>query len=159
MISFSHAKLKRVFFHIFQLEMKGQPQDKRVAFYTTLSTTISNLGEHHPIICNTVITNIGAAYHPHTGIFIAPLDGVYVFHVSAMSEPRKWRFFELVKDGDIMQLILPDALNIHSHQTDSHTAVLQLQQGNEVWLRTGQLASGEIHGNGLSSFAGWLLYS
>ncbi|KAL3892082.1 hypothetical protein ACJMK2_004319 [Sinanodonta woodiana] len=138
-----------------------QTQDKRVAFYTTLSTTMSNLGEHQPILFDIVITNIGAAYHPHTGIFTAPVDGVYVFHVCAMSEPRKWQFFELVKDGNFIQSILPDASNIHSHQTDSHTVVLQLSQGNEVWIRTGPtgpMYSNEIHGNGLSSFAGWLLY-
>ncbi|KAL3891950.1 hypothetical protein ACJMK2_004192 [Sinanodonta woodiana] len=137
-----------------------QTQDKRIAFYTTLSNTMSNLGQNQPIVFNTVITNIGAAYHPHTGIFIAPVNGVYVFHVCATSEPFKWQFFDLVKDGNVIQSIFPDALNIHSFQTDSIIAVLQLSQGNEVWVKSsGLVGSGEIHGgNGLSSFAGWLLY-
>ena len=42
----------------------------------------------------------------------------------------------------------------------SRTTTLVLNKGDEVWVRTLQLSfhgSGRIHGNGYTTFSGWLL--
>lgn len=50
-----------------------------VAFYAYLSSDIPASIAHHIIAFDTVITNVGNAHHPHSGTFIAPRSGVYVF--------------------------------------------------------------------------------
>lgn len=50
-----------------------------VAFYAYLSSDIPASIAHHIIAFDTVITNVGNAYHSHSGTFIAPRSGVYVF--------------------------------------------------------------------------------
>ncbi|XP_060591218.1 uncharacterized protein LOC132746158 [Ruditapes philippinarum] len=48
-----------------------------IAFTAGVSVgNLHNLGIHQAIIFDRVITNIGNAYHPHTGTFIVPVKGV-----------------------------------------------------------------------------------
>ncbi|KAK3580243.1 hypothetical protein CHS0354_012770 [Potamilus streckersoni] len=135
-----------------------QSEVEQVAFYSTVSVPdLTNLGDHHPIAFDHVITNIGGAYHPSTGLFIAPVDGVYVFNLGGMSRPRKRLHLEFVKDGTEIQSIYPDAGSTDSFASDSLVAVLELNKGSEVWVRT-RGGSGEIHGYNFTFFTGWLLY-
>ncbi|KAK3580250.1 hypothetical protein CHS0354_012778 [Potamilus streckersoni] len=138
-------------------EIKRQTEFRQVAFDSTISVEdLTNLGVHHTIIFDHVITNIGGAYHPHTGVFITPIDGVYVFNLRAVARARTWEWLELVKDGSWIQSILADAGSFDSFATGSLVAVLELNKGNEVWVRTGG-GTGEIHGSSYTFFSAWLL--
>ncbi|KAK3580245.1 hypothetical protein CHS0354_012772 [Potamilus streckersoni] len=134
----------------------GQTPEIRVAFHSTVTNFLDNLGVYHPVVFDHVITNIGGAYHPHTGIFIAPVDGVYVFNLGGMSAPGRSIYLELVNDGTWIQSIYPNAQNIPCTATDSLTVIIELNKGNEVWVRTG--TPGQIHGNHYTFFAGWIHY-
>nr|KAG5711143.1 hypothetical protein BaRGS_004787 [Batillaria attramentaria] len=48
----------------------------------SVSETSLPASDHAIVRFSHVITNIGNAYDPHTGVFTAPHDGDYVFHVS-----------------------------------------------------------------------------
>lgn len=50
-----------------------------VAFYAYASGTFSRPSDHFILHFDTVITNAGNGYHPHSGVFIAPRSGYYVF--------------------------------------------------------------------------------
>ncbi|KAK3580252.1 hypothetical protein CHS0354_012780 [Potamilus streckersoni] len=135
-----------------------QEEVGQYAFFSTVSTPeLTNLGLHHTIVFDNVITNIGRAYHSNTGIFITPVDGVYIFNLRGTSSPRKAEALELVKNGSGIQSIYPDAITIGSYTSDSLAAVVELHKGDEVWVRTNG-GSGEIHGRGLTCFSGWLLF-
>ncbi|KAL3848260.1 hypothetical protein ACJMK2_019129 [Sinanodonta woodiana] len=139
--------------------VKKQVQDGQVAFHAKVSLfDLENLGMHHTIIFDSVVTNIGAGYHAHTGIFIAPVHGLYVFHVTAMSSPRKDQFLELVKDGNVIQYVYPDADGATDFMSASMTVPLEVEKGGEVWVRTSG-GMGTIHGNYATFFTGFLIHS
>ncbi|XP_060591216.1 uncharacterized protein LOC132746156 [Ruditapes philippinarum] len=71
-----------------------------VAFTAGVSVdNLHNLGDHQAIIFDRVITNIGNAYHPHTGIFNVPVKGAYAITLTMTVEPDKFQWLELVVDG------------------------------------------------------------
>uniref|UniRef100_A0A3P9C628 C1q domain-containing protein n=1 Tax=Maylandia zebra TaxID=106582 RepID=A0A3P9C628_9CICH len=78
--------------------------------------------------------NIGNAYSPVTGVFTAPVSGVY-FNIFSHSGGRHRTWLHLYKNNEVI-------LHIHDHQsTDTadngeNAAFLQLQQGDTVTVTT-----------------------
>lgn len=57
-----------------------------VAFHAVLTGhEHPDLGSNQVVIFDSVKLNIGDGYHPNHGLFIAPMDGVYVFSASVLS--------------------------------------------------------------------------
>ncbi|KAK3586858.1 hypothetical protein CHS0354_034896 [Potamilus streckersoni] len=118
-------------------KIKKDNQVGKVAFYATVSVwEPSNLGQQHPIVFDHVVTNIGSAYHGNTGIFIAPVNGIYFFSVTAMSSPQHAQYFELVKDGVAVNDILADATGANHFASVTRAFVLDVGQGSEIWVQT-----------------------
>ncbi|KAK3586860.1 hypothetical protein CHS0354_034899 [Potamilus streckersoni] len=118
-------------------KIKKESEVSRVAFYATVAVSdLFNLGEHHIIVFDHVVTNVGRAYHGNTGIFIAPVNGVYFFSVTAMSSPQHYQFLELVKDGVPVNDILADANNANFYVSVTRAFILEIGQGSEIWVRT-----------------------
>lgn len=52
------------------------PHPEGIGFTACIQkSTLKHIGNHHTIMFDRPITNIGHAYHPNTGVFIAPLNG------------------------------------------------------------------------------------
>ena len=51
-----------------------------VAFSAHMSKSPVTIGQSSPFAFDAVVTNIGGAYTGHSGIFIAPTPGIYLFH-------------------------------------------------------------------------------
>ncbi|KAK3583649.1 hypothetical protein CHS0354_021386 [Potamilus streckersoni] len=133
-----------------------QVQENHVAFHAQVSVPdLVNLGIHQTIVFDKIVTNIGGGYHHSTGIFIAPISGVYVFHVTAMSTPGKNQFLMLTKDGAGIQLLYTEAIT--NYESASITVPLELGKGSEVWVQT-ETGMGTIHGYTQTIFTGFLLY-
>lgn len=105
-----------------------------------------------------VITDVGNAYHSHMGTFIAPKSGLYVFTWSIRSNGNNIHSAELLADNNIVSAIYLNPGNTIDG-TVTGTAVVHVDQGDDVFIRTGLLSSGNILSdeNGRSSFAGWIL--
>jgi hypothetical protein len=56
-----------------------------VGFQARRSTDPFSLAANAPVIFDVVISNIGGAYDDHTGMFTAPVNGVYTFHMNCMN--------------------------------------------------------------------------
>ncbi|XP_003454798.2 complement C1q-like protein 3 [Oreochromis niloticus] len=86
------------------------------------------------MIYDTVLVNIGNAYSPVTGIFTAPVSGVYFFTIFSHAGGRHETWLHLYKNNEVI-------LHIHDHpSTDpadngGNAAFLQLQQGDTVYVR------------------------
>lgn len=51
------------------------PEEKHVAFYAYMTSSMVNPGSHQILKFDHVKTNIGHGYHNNTGVFIAPTSG------------------------------------------------------------------------------------
>lgn len=114
-----------------------------------------NLGDKHTILFDKVITNVGGAYHNHTGVFMAPVKGLYEFQLSAMSVGGTHQYLAFVRDGTVVSHIYPDAVDSSSYETAGGQWVVELDQGSEVWIQTHY--AGTIHGNCFTVLSGFLI--
>ncbi|XP_060782956.1 cerebellin-1-like [Neoarius graeffei] len=140
-------------------------KDIRVAFSAFLletskgPTNIGPFGSMTVLAYKHVFLNIGEAYNPHTGVFTAPLKGVYVFRVfsKGIGSSAQSSTSGLFLNGK-------HVFSTHAHQSagfysSSNGASLPLEKGNTVDVRlyggSWIFDNGEHHH---SSFSGHLLF-
>ncbi|XP_066568594.1 cerebellin-1 [Amia ocellicauda] len=145
-------------------EMKRLVQGiPKVAFTATLY--VSDTGESQTGPFNTeitlvykkVYTNIGNAYNPTTGIFTAPVKGVYDFSYSAFKNSAQTMGVMLYKNGKRI-VIVYDNIAQDSQDSASNRAILQMDVGDQAYLVL--YANSQIYdnGNNYNTFSGVLLF-
>ena len=106
-----------------------------VAFTAVVSPPSLNLlGAGETIIFDSVITNVGNAYKNTSGMFRAPLQGVYVFNFALMMDPGLDEYIELVKDGNHVMWNYGHAPGSTHYISASRTATLELQASNQMYF-------------------------
>jgi hypothetical protein len=106
------------------------------------------------VIFKKLVTNIGDAYKPSSGQFIAPVNGTYHFHTSFLSGngAEVWTYIDL--NGQVQ--VRADARGTDSrHGTGSQSVILELKTGDIVSVKIYQ--GNTILGLEYSSFSGFLL--
>lgn len=116
---------------------------------------LTGLGEHQTVVFDRLITNIGNHYHNTTGVFTVPLDGLYMFFISANVLASKYIVLQLVVNGRVIDDMLASALNGNDTQVGADMWTLELTEGSEVWVQT--LHPGEVRGACHTTFKGALL--
>ncbi|XP_062578820.1 complement C1q-like protein 4 [Saccostrea cucullata] len=132
-----------------------------VAFYAYMSSDMTNIGGHHPLVFDVVKTNTGNAYHQSTGTFTVPQTGLYVFTWSVRVTSGSYHSVELVVNGKMEGIVYQQSMGKDDDQGGS-TIVILANEHDDVFLRTTMnmgANSGSIHSNsnGFTSFAGWKL--
>uniref|UniRef100_A0A8W8JD15 C1q domain-containing protein n=1 Tax=Magallana gigas TaxID=29159 RepID=A0A8W8JD15_MAGGI len=130
-----------------------------VAFYAYLSSDTPAAVPHHIFKFDIVLTNVGNAYHPHLGAFIAPRSGLYVFTWTIRVSGHSYQTTELVVNNNVVNLLHFNPYN-NIDGSVSSTAVAHVNLGDDVLIRTNtDYHSGNVVSNlsGRSSFAGWIL--
>ncbi|XP_052789929.1 complement C1q-like protein 4 isoform X2 [Mya arenaria] len=130
-----------------------------VAFFATLSSGFTTSTSSQTIVFNNFVTDIGGGYNPGTGVFTAPVDGLYVFSTSFMvdlSTSKTSANFRIKKNGNIITyLIVNDSDG--DYETVSGTVILSLQVGDNVMVTCNDIGRSII---GLYTFlSGFKLYS
>ncbi|XP_062612271.1 complement C1q tumor necrosis factor-related protein 3-like [Saccostrea cucullata] len=124
-----------------------------------MSSAMTNIGGHHPLVFDVVRTNIGNAFHQSTGAFIVPQTGLYVFTWSVRVTSGSYHCVELVVNGKVEGAVYQHSTSSEDDQGGS-TIVIQANEQDDVFLRT-KLGSnnGPIYSSpyGFPSFAGWKL--
>jgi hypothetical protein len=125
-----------------------------------MSTSLQNPGRNQILKFDSVKINVGNGYHQHTGVFIAPASGYYVFSWN-VRYIHGVHSTELVVNNEIYGSLYMD----HSNTADGHgtgVAVAHVNNGDDIYVRI----KPEICNNqgaiwsypcGRSSFAGWKL--
>lgn len=130
-----------------------------VAFFAYSTSTIPASINHHIIIFDNAITNVGNAYHPHSGTFIAPRSGLYVFTWTIRLWGTRYHTTELQVSNNVVNAIHLNPGNVMDGAVTG-TVVVHVNQGDDVFVRTGlRYNNGDINSDsdGRSSFAGWIL--
>ncbi|KAL4225595.1 hypothetical protein ACF0H5_016283 [Mactra antiquata] len=118
---------------------------------------LKNLGAHQTIIFDHAITNIGNAYHTNTGIFTAPVHGVYSFILTFMVVPGKSAYLEIIAGTRNVNDIYATSPTGGGHASTTKQWVLELNKGDEVWIRNKDQGA-DIHGYMHTLLSGFLLF-
>lgn len=127
-----------------------------MAFAAYLNTTLN--GQFHNIFFNDVQLNIGNAYNPHHGMFVAPFNGTYLFSVTACCQSNHWIILLLTVNDSVVGRIRSGG---YRHDTCSTKVFLQqLIAGDDVYVKHEDLGDNlSASGNGNPSFVGALLFT
>ena len=130
-----------------------------VAFYAYMSKNELNIGPHHTLIFDHIETNIGNGYNGHTGAFIAPINGVYMFFYTVCGYHPSHMSIEITVNSVARGAIFVDNEAAPSVYTGSTgVAVFALNQGDDCFIRTHSTysPSGSIRSDNLmrTSFSG-----
>lgn len=109
-----------------------------------------------------VVTNIGGHYNKYSGVFTAPQSGTYVFTFTVYCYPGSGVSLHLIANSQIFDGVLCNAEGAGWHRSVSSTAVVQINEGDAVFIRTHHnlTAIGDIssYDNARTCFAGWFLF-
>ncbi|XP_060606622.1 uncharacterized protein LOC132758931 [Ruditapes philippinarum] len=141
------------------LRSSRQSIHPNVAFQAILSaTTIPNIGLHQKIVYDSVHLNLGGGYHHLSGIFIAPVSGIYLFCTSILAEHYADIDVGIVKNGIQLAGAYAVSAGQSSYDQGSASVAVQLNVGDEVWVGNLWPANTQIHGRGMhTSFSGALI--
>ncbi|XP_060579445.1 complement C1q-like protein 3 [Ruditapes philippinarum] len=130
-----------------------------IAFTAGVSVlNLHNLGINQAIIFDHVITNIGNAYHPHTGTFIVPVKGAYAITLTMTVEPNKLQWLELIVDGGSTYYISAGQADARNYASTTKQWILELHTGSEVWVRKKGAAHTDLNGFMNTIISGYLLF-
>ena len=107
---------------------------------------------------DSIITNVGGGYidddnNVDYGKFIVPVNGTYMFSLSVFHEANKIGM-DLMKNNDEFIIAAKTGYDISA----SVTAILDLQEGDRVWVRKpGYVSTKTKYGVWVSSFSGFLI--
>ncbi|XP_036414827.1 uncharacterized protein LOC118799200 [Colossoma macropomum] len=142
-------------------KLKKENRERKVVFSASLSAgEAGHTGPYStlfPLVYKHVFTNIGNAYNPATGIFTAPVRGVYQFSFST----HGW-------SGRVVQALLQKnghhVAAVYSYQdqhvvNSSNGVSLLLEVGDVVSIKLGANAWIYDDGSHYSTFSGQMLFS
>ncbi|KAK7130553.1 hypothetical protein R3I94_015882 [Phoxinus phoxinus] len=143
-------------------KLKQQLRVRQVAFSAALlfpkPTTIGPFNQDTTIIFKHVITNIGNAYNSNSGIFTAPVRGVYNFEwsVGAYGDGSHGSGAWLVKNSENVFMAL--AWQRGCFMSASKAAALLLEVGDVVFVSLVKENLAYDNGSRHTTFSGHLLF-
>ncbi|XP_060783648.1 adiponectin-like [Neoarius graeffei] len=137
----------------------------KVAFSATLSPLTSafrNIGpypDRRTLVYGNVLMNIGSAYDPETGIFTAPVRGVYFFIFFLFNPNEVATGLSLVKNGEAVVLASDNPPGADTEDTAGNTVSLLLEKGDRIYLQLLENRKVYTDANRRNTFSGHLLFT
>ncbi|KAM6968040.1 complement C1q-like protein 4 [Aplochiton taeniatus] len=141
-------------------ELKELKETPKVAFAASLGGNgLRKSGfSNENLVYKDVLTNVGGAYNQETGVFTAPVRGVYYMRFTANSPTETTMSSVLYKNGMDIVLIAHEQPSGPGSDTASNGAALLLEQGDTLhmvlWPNTQIWDNSNHH----STFSGFLLF-
>ncbi|CAJ1085919.1 complement C1q-like protein 4 [Xyrichtys novacula] len=134
----SETRLSNSENQIQELKKKVDTEGTKVVFSAALGGTEGPLGPFNTdttLIFRKVNTNIGNAYNSATGIFTAPVAGVYYFSMFFHAGGGRRAFLYLYKNSEVMLDSSDHASSTDTADNGGNAGFLQLQRGDQVYVR------------------------
>ncbi|XP_040899611.1 complement C1q tumor necrosis factor-related protein 3-like [Toxotes jaculatrix] len=142
--------------------LRTNAESSKVAFSAALTDSglLGPFNTDTTIVYSNVFTNIGQAYNPITGVFTAPVKGVYYFRFTGMDYRSNVHMgVALYKNSERIMLTYEINVNNGYFEHMSNGATLELEKGDVVSLRLpankGLYDNNESH----NTFSGFLLFT
>ncbi|XP_041634951.1 complement C1q-like protein 3 [Cheilinus undulatus] len=140
------------------LELKNKEETK-VIFSAAIGEGLIHVGPFNTdrtLIYRRVIMNISNAYNEATGIFTAPVSGVYYFNIFYHAGGLHGAYLSLYKNSQLMVQTTELRSNPDPNDDGGNSVFLQLQPGDQVYVRLG--ASTWVWGSDYhTTFSGFLV--
>lgn len=142
----------------FQARLDAKARMGQVAFTAHMSGTGVNVGASGPFIFDVVTTNIGDSYNNHSGIFVAPYDGVYVFSFIMINDGDAPTIHaQIERDGEVLGVGTSDSIGTYNKWDDGSALVTtRLDKGDHVYVKRRDGGT-RVYGNVYTNFSGFLL--
>lgn len=129
-----------------------------IGFYAIMSKQTDNPGDVHTLIFDTVLTDVGNGYNRHTGVFTAPVGGLYAFTWSLRLTGNVYYSAQLYVNNSVRGSAYLNASE-GGNETVGGTSVVLLNTGDNVFIQTFSYHPERIVSNSLrySTFGGWLI--
>nr|XP_034307456.1 complement C1q tumor necrosis factor-related protein 2-like isoform X2 [Crassostrea gigas] len=118
----------------------------KIAFQSSLTKQLENMKNQETVIFDKVSLNEGNAYDNSSGIFTAPLNGIYSFTWSIVTKAGKYFVSEIVRNGQKVVYNHSDGRGHNEWSMSTAQANIKMKKGDKVWIRTlsawGQYAQG-----------------
>ena len=101
--------------------------------FTAGVTSSSSTWNSGTLIFDSVIVNVGNGYNPSTGVFTSPVAGTYVFYVTAVEYSKQYLQVDIVLNSVSKVKLLGE--DDAGYQTGTNMVVLNLQKGDNVWVK------------------------
>jgi len=117
----------------------------------------SNMADKQVVQFSHVITNEGGAYDKSKGTFNAPVNGIYNFQTTILTdnEVEIWGYIDV--NGTPRVWFNAKATD-NRHDSGSQSLVISLRKGDKVTVRN-ENSGGKLYGGHYTSFSGFLLSS
>ncbi|XP_043954287.1 complement C1q-like protein 2 [Gambusia affinis] len=136
---------------------------EKEAFKVVFSAGISNSGAIGPystsktLIYTRIMTNLGNAYNQHTGIFVAPVRGMYYFSFFYHAGGKHPVALRLLKNNQIVVESTDQATSSDGADNGGNAAFMELRQGDQVYVQL--VANCHVWGDtDRTTFSGFLLH-
>ena len=140
-------------------EMINESIKPNVHFFADVQFNNQRLSAGSKIVFNYVIDQLGGGYNKRDGVFTCPVTGVYFISVVLANDnpTNTWITGLLKVDSTTKANILSRNHHSHEHDQGSNLAILQLFEGQKVWVEIHRNTNVEIFKQ-FSTFAGVLLH-
>lgn len=134
-------------------------RNKKIAFSAYLSAD-RTLGRNQHVKFDRVLLNDGNGYEASTGVFRAPVSGVYSFTFVVAQRHRYEIRLNLVVDGKVVVGAIAEGTKYYHDVQGTNTANVHVRKGRPVWVQS--YCHGRIEGSHYNfrytSFSGHILY-
>ncbi|KAG9260684.1 complement C1q-like protein 3 [Astyanax mexicanus] len=138
---------------------EGHP---KIAFTAALDTAginahIGPFSTDTTLVFKHVETNIGEGFNPETGVFTAPVNGVYFFAFNCFAGARKAMSSALYKNEQHIVSVWDQPTTGDNEDNSFNAATLLLEPGDRVYIRllkNSHISKLDKH----STFSGFLIY-
>jgi len=133
--------------------------EPNVLFSAIVSSGVNQMSRNQVLIFDKIVTSEGHGYDNHTGVFTAPVDGFYLFHVHLVAGASYSFSFALQHNGNPV-IYLNKYGNVAEHITASDSVIVKMKQNDQVKVASTTSSSGvygENNGSISTMFTGRLV--